>query len=127
MLTKGYTQNKKRAAEQLIYYSRPRTYGDEDKQTAAQVLTSPRSTYIQFNNNYSIITTMKTTKKNMTPQVRFTLALNATWSVLHDPVLTKLYARHWKRYVTRATKEIAPTERLLTLYGFIFNVMYQEV
>jgi len=127
MLTKGYTQNKKRAAEQLIYYSRPRTYGDEDKQTAAQVLTSPRSTYIQFNNNYSIITTMKTTKKNMTPQVRFTLALNATWSVLHDPILTKLYARHWKRYVTRATKEIAPTERLLTLYGFIFNVMYQEV
>ena len=33
---------------------------------------------------------MKSTKKNMTPQVRFTLALNATWSVLHDPVLTKI-------------------------------------
>ena len=126
MLTKGYTQNKKRAAEQLIYYSRPHTYGDEDKQTAAQVLTSPR--YIKFNNNYSIITTMKTkNQKTMTPQVRFTLALNATWSVLHDPVLTKLYARHWKRYITRATKEIAPTERLLTLYGFVFNVMYHEV
>ena len=128
MLTKGYTQNKKRAAEQLIYYSRPRTYGDEDKQTAAQVLTSPRSTKTKFNNNYSIITTLKTNQpQTMPPQVRFTLALNATWSVLHDPVLTKLYARHWKRYVTRATKEIAPTERLLTLYGFIFNVMYKEV
>jgi hypothetical protein len=38
-----------------------------------------------------------------------------------------MYARHWKRYITRATKEIAPTERLLTLYGYIFNVMYHEV
>ena len=66
-------------------------------------------------------------QKNMTPQVRFTLALNATWSILRDPVLTKLYARHWKRYITRATKEIAPTERRLTLYGFVFNVMYYEV
>ena len=128
MLTKGYTQNKKRATEQLIYYSRPRTYGDEDKQTAAQVLTSPRSTKTKFNNNYLIITTMKTkNSKSITPQVRFTLALNATWSILRDPVLTKMYARHWKRYITRATKEIAPTERLLTLYGFVFNVMYHEV
>lgn len=71
---------------------------------------------------------MKTkNQKSMTTQVRFTLAVNATWSVLHDPVLTKMYARLWKRYVTRATKEIAPTEQLLTLYGFIFNVMYREV
>ena len=66
-------------------------------------------------------------KKQMTSQIRFTLTLHATWSVLHDPVLTKMYTRHWKRYITRATKEIAPTERLLTLYGFIFNVMYHEV
>ena len=48
---------------------------------------------------------MKSTKKTQSPQVRFTLALNATWSVLRDPVLTKMYARHWKRYITRATKE----------------------
>lgn len=65
--------------------------------------------------------------KPMTSQVRFTLTLNATWSVLRDPVLTKIYARQWKRYVSRATKEIAPTERILTLYGFIFNLMYKEV
>ena len=71
---------------------------------------------------------MKTkNSKTITPQVRFTLALNATWSILCDPVLTKMYARHWKRYITRATKEIAPTERLQTLYGFVFNVMYHEV
>ena len=71
---------------------------------------------------------MKTNnQKPMTSQIRFTLALNATWSVLRDPVLTKMYSRQWKRYVTRATKEIAPTERLLTLYGYVFNLMYHEV
>ena len=70
---------------------------------------------------------MKSTKKTQSPQIRFTLALNATWSVLRDPVLTKMYTRHWKRYVTRATKEIAPTEKLLSLYGYVWNVMYREV
>ena len=71
---------------------------------------------------------MKTTnQKSMTTQVRFTLTLNATWSVLRDPVLTKIYARQWKRYVSRSTKEIASTERLLTLYGYVFNLMYHEV
>lgn len=71
---------------------------------------------------------MKTkNQKPMTTQIRFTLALNATWSVLHDPVLTKMYSRHWKRYVSRATKDISPYERILTLYGYIFNLMYKEV
>ena len=63
----------------------------------------------------------------MTTQVRFTLALNATWSVLRDPVLTKMYSRQWKRYVTRVSKVIAPYERILTLYGYVFNLMYKEV
>ena len=53
--------------------------------------------------------------------------MHATWSVLRDPVLTKVYTRQWKRYVNRATKEISPYERILTLYGFIFNLMYREV
>ena len=69
----------------------------------------------------------KKNQKPMTTQIRFTLALNATWSVLRDPVLTKMYSRHWKRYVSRATKEISPYERILTLYGYIFNLMYKEV
>ena len=60
-------------------------------------------------------------------QVRFTLALHATWSVLRDPVLTKMYTKLWKRYVTRATKLLTPGERMLTLYGYVFNVMYHEV
>ena len=70
---------------------------------------------------------MKSSKKQMTPQVRFTLALHATWSVLRDPVLTKMYTRSWKRYINRSTKNISPNQRLWTLYGFIFNVMYKEV
>ena len=69
---------------------------------------------------------MKTTnQKSMTTQVRFTLALNATWSVLRDPILTKMYSRLWKRYVTRATKVLTPGDKMLTLYGYVFNVMYQ--
>ena len=123
MLTKGYTHNKKRAAEQLIYYSRPRTYGDEDKQTAAQVLTSPRSTYIKFNNNYSIITTMKTTQ--LTPnEIRFILAVDATWTVLRQPVLTKIYHDEWASLYPRP---LSADGKELTLYGFVFNIMYREV
>ena len=71
---------------------------------------------------------MKTkNSKTMTPQVRFTLALNATWSILRDPVLTKMYARHWKRYVTKCSKVLTPGEKLLSLYGYVWNVMYREV
>ncbi len=71
---------------------------------------------------------MKTNSKStMTTQVRFTLALNATWSVLRDPVLTKIYARQWKRYINQATKLLTPGEKMLTLYGFIFNRMYEAI
>ena len=71
---------------------------------------------------------MKTTKKKqMTPQIRFTLTLHATWSVLHDPVLTKMYTRHWKRYIAKCSKIITPDEKMLSLYGYVWNVMYQEV
>ena len=55
--------------------------------------------------------------KQMTPQVRFTLALNATWSVLRDPVLTKIYVRKWKRQ----------NGLLVTIYGYVFREMYKEV
>ena len=53
--------------------------------------------------------------KQMTTQVRFTLALNATWSVLRDPVLTKMYVRKWKRQ-----RDIR-----LTIYGYVFREMYK--
>ena len=37
----------------------------------------------------------------------------------------KMYTRLWKRYVSHTTKEISPYERILTPYGFIFNLMYK--
>ena len=55
--------------------------------------------------------------KQMPPQVRFTLALNATWSVLRDPVLTKIYVRKWKRQ----------NGLLVTIYGYVFREMYKAV
>jgi hypothetical protein len=61
--------------------------------------------------------TMKSTKKTQSPQVRFTLALNATWSVLHDPVLTKIYVRKWKRL----------RDMQVTIYGYVFREMYKAV
>ena len=56
-------------------------------------------------------------QKSITPQVRFTLALNATWSVLRDPVLTKIYVRKWKRQ----------NGLLVTIYGYVFREMYKAV
>jgi hypothetical protein len=63
----------------------------------------------------------------LTTQDRFTLALNATWSVLRDPVLTKIYMRQWKRYLSRLGKSLLPGAQLPTLYGYIFNLMYKEL
>lgn len=62
----------------------------------------------------------------MTTQDRFTLALHATWSVLRDPVLTKIYGRQWKRYINKCSNTLTPGERMRTLYGFVFNLMYHE-
>ena len=56
-------------------------------------------------------------QKSITPQVRFTLALNATWSILRDPVLTKIYVRKWKRQ----------NGLLVTIYGYVFREMYKAV
>jgi hypothetical protein len=55
------------------------------------------------------------------------MASHATWSVLHDPVLTKMYTRQWKRYITKCSKMLTPGEKLLSLYGYVWNVMYHEV
>lgn len=70
---------------------------------------------------------MKTIKEKMSSQVRFTLTLNATWAVLRDPVLTKLYSRLWKRYVNRCTNLLTIGKKPLSLYGYIFKELYREV
>ena len=48
-------------------------------------------------------------------QLRFVRTLTATWKVLHDPVLTNIYVRKWKRQ-----RDIR-----LTIYGFVFREMYK--
>lgn len=48
-------------------------------------------------------------------QIRFARTLAATWKVLHDPVLTNIYVRKWKRQ-----RDIH-----LTIYGFVFREMYK--
>ena len=58
---------------------------------------------------------MKT--QQLTTQDRFTLALNATWSVLRDPVLTKIYMRQWKRYLSRLSHSLLPRRfAILSVY-----------
>ena len=67
------------------------------------------------------------TSQTISTQMRFILTLHATWSVLRDPVLTKMYTRHWKRYLSKCSKIITPGEKMLSLYGYVFNEMYREV
>ena len=55
-------------------------------------------------------------------QLQLTLALHATWAILRDPVLTKMYVKKWKRLSTDLL-----VENPITLYGFIFQLMYKEV
>jgi hypothetical protein len=74
---------------------------------------------------FIIYTFMK--PQQLTTQDRFTLALHATWSVLRDPVLTKIYMRQWKRYLSRLGKSLLPGDQLPTLYGYIFGIMYKEL
>lgn len=61
-----------------------------------------------------------------TSQIRFVLTTNATWAVLRDPVLTRIYARKWKRALAQLSKTIAPSDRLPSLYGYVFRLMYAE-
>lgn len=48
-------------------------------------------------------------------QIRFSRTLVATWKVLHDPVLTNIYVRKWKRQ----------RDMMVTIYGYVFREMYK--
>ena len=61
-----------------------------------------------------------------TSQIRFVLTTNATWAVLRDPVLTRIYARKWKRALAQLSKTNAPNTKLPTLFGYVFRLMYAE-
>ena len=57
-------------------------------------------------------------------EIRFILAVNAIWTVLRDPVLTKIYHKEWSRIYPRP---LSVDGNELTLYGYVFYVMYGEV
>ena len=60
-------------------------------------------------------------------QIRFAMAAHAAWLVMKNPVLTRVYMSQWERYVAKCSKVLIPGEKLLSLYGYVWNVMYQEV
>ena len=57
-------------------------------------------------------------------QIRFAMAAHAAWLVLKNPVLTRIYMQQWQSLTPRPTTQDG---KELTLYGFVFNIMYQEV
>ena len=64
-------------------------------------------------------------KKQLTSnEIRFILAVDATWTVLRQPVLTKIYHDEWASLYPRP---LSAEGKELTLYGFVFNVMYGAV
>ena len=66
---------------------------------------------------------MKTTQLTSN-EIRFILAVDATWTVLRQPVLTKIYHDQWASLYPRP---LSAEGEELTLYGYVFNVMYKEV
>ena len=57
-------------------------------------------------------------------QIKFALAAHATWLVLRNPVLTNVYLDKWQSLKYRPTTKDG---QVLTLYGFIFQEMYEAV
>jgi len=91
--------------------------------TVLTVLTVTKQQVSSININYLIIATMKTNQ--LTPnEIRFILAVDATWTVLRQPVLTKIYHDQWASIYPRP---LSAEGEELTLYGFIFNLMYHGV
>ena len=91
--------------------------------TVLTVVTVTKQQVSSININYLIISTMKTNQ--LTPnEIRFILAVDATWTVLRQPVLTKIYHDQWASLYPRP---LSAEGEELTLYGFIFNLMYHGV
>ena len=64
-------------------------------------------------------------KKQLTSnEIRFILAVDATWTVLRQPVLAKIYHDEWASLYPRPW---SAEGKELTLYGFVFNIMYEAV
>ena len=55
-------------------------------------------------------------------QIRFAMAAYAAWVVMKNPVLTRVYMQQWEQLYPRP---LSVDGKELTLYGYIFHVMYQ--
>lgn len=57
-------------------------------------------------------------------QIKFAMAAHAAWLVLRNPVLTRVYMTQWEALYPRP---LSVEGEELTLYGYVFNVMYEAV
>ena len=60
----------------------------------------------------------------MTTQDRFAMASYAAWLVMKNPVLTRVYMTQWESLYPRPT---AQDGHELSLYGYVFNIMYEAI
>ena len=57
-------------------------------------------------------------------QIKFAMAAHAAWLVLRNPILTRVFIQPWESLYPRP---LSVDGEELTLYGYVFNVMYHEV
>ena len=55
-------------------------------------------------------------------QIRFAMAAHAAWLVMKNPVLTRVYATQWENLYPRP---LSVEGEELSLYGYIFTIMYE--
>lgn len=60
----------------------------------------------------------------MTTQDRFAMAAYAAWTVMRNPVLTRVYMNQWE---TLYPRPLSVEGEELTLYGYVFNIMYEAI
>ena len=57
-------------------------------------------------------------------QIRFAMAAHAAWLVMKNPVLTRVYMEQWQSLYPRP---LSVEGEELSLYGYVFTVMYGAV
>ena len=57
-------------------------------------------------------------------QIRFAMAAHAAWLVMKNPVLTRVYMKQWENLYPRP---LSAEGEELSLYGYVFNIMYAAV
>ena len=57
-------------------------------------------------------------------QIKFAMAAHATWLVMRNPVLTRVYMMQWESLYPRP---LSVEGEELSLYGYVFNIMYEAI